>query len=682
MDAFPQIPLEIGVLVNFFIKLTKVEKVKLMTIIPQNTLVRQARLLECKPTGTTNDILQIVETPEQPLTALQQQALTLYNLGFNVFPQPLGQKSGLPWKRLQYTRLHPTNHSYGLLTLFSQDCNLAIICGKTSENLFVIDCESSESLEQHITELRKRHLPIWATKTSRGGHIYLRSAQGEVANIEPNILQDAEIRGCNGYVLAPPSTHPDGTHYTWSIQESETVPVIDINVLDWLKDKNGHPLTLKLNQPHRKNRETKNDQHYPYKPLSRKTLDYLQNGHTIPEGSRNNRLFSAACDLAGNQKSYSETKTLLLPIAERSGLGNSEIERTLQSAFSQVREPAKPKIVCTKNERSQNWKYVLRYAENKDWQGRYASSNQAVTMALIERARLGTNENGIFRASLREIATLARLSTTTVQTTLKRLQKEEIPLLFRISSDNMSGATLWRFNERIIKEGQQLEIDSLSQSPPWLRLSESISNSMDFMERGALGRIGWRLYCFLRDVNRPLMPRDIVLQSVLTINQVNYWLKKLDKFGLVERSVEGWQVIILPMDILNQVVCSASGTLGKGVARRQRFAKDRALHAGRIIFAAFSRLYRQERLACFDLPMVQSVVPDVDCSSAAVKFWKCPNCGQMYFGDDPPDMCAICQDFTTWREVVEDDPLLVLVLELGAVIREVDEWTLPPRKSL
>lgn len=33
--------------------------------------------------------------------------------------------------------------------------------------------------------------------------------------------------------------------------------------------------------------------------------------------------------------------------------------------------------------------------------------------------------------------------------------------------------------------------------------------------------------------------------------------------------------------------------------------------------------------------------------------WECPNCGQSYFGDDPPDMCDFCGDFTTWRPLTD-----------------------------
>ncbi|MEO0560888.1 MAG: hypothetical protein AAF125_02170 [Chloroflexota bacterium] len=41
---------------------------------------------------------------------------------------------------------------------------------------------------------------------------------------------------------------------------------------------------------------------------------------------------------------------------------------------------------------------------------------------------------------------------------------------------------------------------------------------------------------------------------------------------------------------------------------------------------------------------------------SGIDCWVCPNCGQMYFGDDPPDMCDYCEDFTTWRAVVMVQP--------------------------
>ncbi|MFZ4826809.1 MAG: hypothetical protein ACOYLB_05590 [Phototrophicaceae bacterium] len=33
--------------------------------------------------------------------------------------------------------------------------------------------------------------------------------------------------------------------------------------------------------------------------------------------------------------------------------------------------------------------------------------------------------------------------------------------------------------------------------------------------------------------------------------------------------------------------------------------------------------------------------------------WYCPNCGQVIFGETPPDLCAFCKDFTTWKQFNE-----------------------------
>ncbi|HEX2906162.1 MAG TPA: hypothetical protein VHO69_04835 [Phototrophicaceae bacterium] len=37
------------------------------------------------------------------------------------------------------------------------------------------------------------------------------------------------------------------------------------------------------------------------------------------------------------------------------------------------------------------------------------------------------------------------------------------------------------------------------------------------------------------------------------------------------------------------------------------------------------------------------------------QIWECPNCGQSYFGAQPPDLCDYCRDFTTWRLIKPAD---------------------------
>ncbi|MEO1646522.1 MAG: bifunctional DNA primase/polymerase, partial [Chloroflexota bacterium] len=154
-----------------------------MNIIPHNPLNVQVSIPEfTDEIGAIWDTNQILTLG---LTDTQRTAYALYDMGLNVMPQPHSRKGGLPWKRLQYGRLHRDDRSYGLRNLFAGDCNLAVMCGASSGNLFVIDCESEDSFIYHLNAMRRRSIPLWAVRTARGGHIYLRATNGEVANVEP-----------------------------------------------------------------------------------------------------------------------------------------------------------------------------------------------------------------------------------------------------------------------------------------------------------------------------------------------------------------------------------------------------------------------------------------------------------------------------------------------------------------
>lgn len=43
--------------------------------------------------------------------------------------------------------------------------------------------------------------------------------------------------------------------------------------------------------------------------------------------------------------------------------------------------------------------------------------------------------------------------------------------------------------------------------------------------------------------------------------------------------------------------------------------------------------------------------PSAPVPESPLFIWECPNCGQSYFGEETPDLCDYCQDFTTWRRV-------------------------------
>lgn len=72
--------------------------------------------------------------------------------------------------------------------------------------------------------------------TGRGGnHVYYHYTGSDIGN-RAGILEGVDVRGEGGYVVAPPSIHPNGTPYEWE-QDPEDTPLAELNetVLEFLK---------------------------------------------------------------------------------------------------------------------------------------------------------------------------------------------------------------------------------------------------------------------------------------------------------------------------------------------------------------------------------------------------------------------------------------------------------------
>lgn len=410
------------------------------------------------PTLESSTLIPPVVHRDQRLTPAQT-AQEYYRLGLNVTPQPRGQKGGLTWQSNQYTR-----HAYGLLKeVFAGQVNVAVLTGRTSRNLFVIDCETETSLMHTIDQFRQRDLNVWAYRTSRGGHLWVFSADGEVDNLK---LPDLEVRGKSNIVICPPSVHPDGPIYQWIFQEESEPPTVLLDTIDWLVDEAGKPVKLRSRQQrkppseHAQRRYAIAERYHleddpRFDKLSNRTLDYLEHGHTIPKGQRNDRFFAAGCDFNGCGFDIDETRNILVPIASQSGLGLDEIPKTLGSVYSRPRKPSRPQIPgYTPN--PQHWDYVDCYIEAHKPAGRTGETDYLVLQALLDRARLAANEHGVFRASERELAEKAHRSRKTVRKALKRLRDASPPWIFQVDRDKTSKAKTWRFSDAVIHQGKDL----------------------------------------------------------------------------------------------------------------------------------------------------------------------------------------------------------------------------------
>lgn len=217
------------------------------------------------------------------------------------------------------------NHNY----------NIGIACGNGT---LVIDLDVDEAKgEDGTATLRKwegEHgkLPETATAvTGRGGMHMLYHVDGE-ARCSANPKLGVDVRGDGGYIVAPPSIHPNGTRYEWERDPREReVADADANVMAFIEFVQGK----------------KDDD-------GNKALSIPGE---IESGGRNNTLFKMACSL--QSKGLSNSAILAAVMAENAEkcnppLSNNEVRRLVESALTKEKgnaeDPTKIKVALSKNE--------------------------------------------------------------------------------------------------------------------------------------------------------------------------------------------------------------------------------------------------------------------------------------------------------------------------------------------
>jgi hypothetical protein len=97
------------------------------------------------------------------------------------------------------------------------DCNLAVATGGWG---FVLE-DDGPGARDWLRAMEQTHGPLpntWAVSTSPGrGHRYFRSAVPIPSVPKDRLAPDVEIKGEGGYVVCPPSIHPDGHAYRFVI---------------------------------------------------------------------------------------------------------------------------------------------------------------------------------------------------------------------------------------------------------------------------------------------------------------------------------------------------------------------------------------------------------------------------------------------------------------------------------
>lgn len=208
----------------------------------------------------------------------------LSKLGINLMPLKKNEKTPMvpSWTELQskkYTGDFPDN------------CNVAVICGEISGNLFVIDLDDP-SLKEDWEEYFDR---TKVTQTGKGYHIWFR-ALGFLPpnrNLEDKRGRKIDLKSEGGYVLAP------GSYYVPTDKEKEQhkYPPENENGFEYktISDKS----ILRVNQQTIMDKLNK----LGFDTES-KTYDDIEQG--LKEGGRNDGTFKLACHYVRDLKLYGE----------------------------------------------------------------------------------------------------------------------------------------------------------------------------------------------------------------------------------------------------------------------------------------------------------------------------------------------------------------------------------------
>ena len=162
-------------------------------------------------------------------------ALLYVKKGLSVIPlKPKDKKPMLKsWK--EYQQRLPTEEE--LRRWFkNKETNIAIITGKVSGNLVVIDFDSREAFENFVRRVKKAGKRLqfaisntWIVESGKGFHIYLRLPRAELLpSTKVRFTEGIDLKAEGGYVVAPPSVHPSGKRYEFVKTDEEILGPPDI----------------------------------------------------------------------------------------------------------------------------------------------------------------------------------------------------------------------------------------------------------------------------------------------------------------------------------------------------------------------------------------------------------------------------------------------------------------------
>lgn len=280
---------------------------------------------------------------------------TLRELGFSVFPlQARSKKPAGSWKEYQSVPATAAQCAAWETAYRYNPYNIGIATGEIS-NCFVLDIDGEQGQET-LAKLIAQYgeLPETVTvKTGRGFHYYFQHprycSMHNLAGRDAygNLLPGIDLRAGGGYVVAPPSIHPNGSSYEWvkspwdmSMAEAPAWLLERVTLPDYQHD----PRDDENLYPDIPDEEPLRTTSY----LEAALIDEIAQLSRATEGHRNDALNKAAFSLGQLVSAGLDEHRIandLTNAARNIGLEDAEIAITIQSGLSSgkanPRQPAK-----------------------------------------------------------------------------------------------------------------------------------------------------------------------------------------------------------------------------------------------------------------------------------------------------------------------------------------------------
>src|SRR5262245_25984837 len=218
-----------------------------------------------------------------------QQALAYQERGFSVIPiKPKDKRPLIRWGTYQVEPAPESTIKHWFESF--ADANIGLVTGAVSDCI-VVDLDSEDAkkeLKSLLGDYDLRAVP--RTRTGKGWQLFFKHPGISIPN-RAGILPNVDIRADGGYVVVPPSIHPNGKEYKWEVPLNGNLPQLPAKLFEIIQT------------------PTHNEQGY------RERFDSAGALAGVPEGQRDEAIFRLASKLRNADIPQAMAETLVLEAA-------------------------------------------------------------------------------------------------------------------------------------------------------------------------------------------------------------------------------------------------------------------------------------------------------------------------------------------------------------------------------